>query len=141
MQKVFQNKSTKSSIFIYLNCRETSNRKDDLCYMNRIMEIPGFKGVKSSKMEQLEERVILHVSMLKKEHTCPDCRKKTIRVHDYRIRKIKHLKWFERLSTIFYKRRRYVCECGKRFLEKCPLVDRVTNGIQKNGTKWLVSFG
>ena len=69
--------------------------------MNRIMEIPGFKGVIVEKMEQLEERVTLHVSMPKKEHTCPDCKKKTIRVHDYRIQKIKHLKWFERLSTIF----------------------------------------
>ena len=84
-------KSTKSSIFIYLSCRETSYRKDDLCYMNRIMDIPGFKGVIPSKMEQLEERVILHVSMPKKEHICPDCNKKTIRVHDYRIQKIKHL--------------------------------------------------
>ena len=56
--------------------------------MNRIMEIPGFKGVIVEKMEQLEERVTLHVSMPKKEHTCPDCKKKTIRVHDYRIQKI-----------------------------------------------------
>ena len=35
--------------------------------MNRIMDIPGFKGVIPSKMEQLEERVILHVSMPKIE--------------------------------------------------------------------------
>ena len=100
--------------------------------MNRIMDIPGFKDVIIEKMEQLEERVILHVSMPKKEHTCPDCRKKTIRVHDYRIQKIKHLKWFERLSTIFYKRRRYVCECGKRFSETCPLVDR----YQRYSKEW-----
>ena len=42
--------------------------KVDLCYMNRIMDIPGFKGVIPSKMEQLEERVILHVSLPKKVH-------------------------------------------------------------------------
>ena len=74
--------------------------------MNRIMDIPGFKGVIPSKMEQLEERVILHVSLPKKEHTCPNCGEKTERVHDYRIQKVNHLKWFERLSTIFYKRLR-----------------------------------
>ncbi len=95
-------------------------------------EYPGFKGVIIEKMEQLEERVILHVSMPKKEHTCPDCRNKTICVHDYRIQKIKHLKWFERLSTFFYKRRRYVCECGKRFSETCPLVDR----YQRYSKEW-----
>ena len=43
-------------------------------------------------MEQLEERIILHVSMPKKEHTCPICRKKTIRVHDFQVQKNKHLK-------------------------------------------------
>ena len=100
--------------------------------MNRIMEIPGFKGVIVEKMDQLEDRVILHVSLPKKEHTCPNCGEKTKRVHDYRIQKVNHLKWFERLSTIFYKRRRYVCACGKRFSEACPLVDR----YQRYSKEW-----
>ena len=100
--------------------------------MNRIMEIPGFKGVIVEKMDQLEGRVILHVSLPKKEHTCPNCGEKTKRVHDYRIQKVNHLKWFERLSTIFYKRRRYVCACGKRFSEACPLVDR----YQRYSKEW-----
>ena len=47
---------------------------------NMDIDIPGFKGVIPSKMEQLEERVILHVSMPKIEHTCPNCEKKTIRI-------------------------------------------------------------
>ena len=59
--------------------------------MNRIMDIPGFKGVIIEKMEQLEERVILHVSMPKKEHACPNCGEKTNRVNDYRIQKVNHL--------------------------------------------------
>ena len=57
----------------------------------------------------------LHVSLAKKEQVCPSCGVKTIKVHDYRIQKVKHLKWFERLTIFFYKRRRYVCVCGKRF--------------------------
>ena len=92
--------------------------------MNINMEIPGLKGVMIDKIEQFEERIILHVSMPTQEHICPSCGLKTAKVHDYRIQKVKHLKWFERLTTLFYKRRRYVCVCGKRFSEKNPFVER-----------------
>lgn len=58
-------------------------------------------------------------------HKCPNCGAKTRKIHDYRIQKIKHLKWFERLSYIFYKKRRYRCvDCRKRFYEKNNFVDR-----------------
>ena len=51
-------------------------------------------------MEQLEQRIILHVSLpKKKEQTCPSGEKKK-RVHDYLIQKVNYLKWFERISTI-----------------------------------------
>jgi len=49
---------------------------------------------------------------------------KTSKVHDYRIQKIKHLKWFERLTVLLYKCRRYACVCRKRFSEVSPFVDR-----------------
>ena len=92
--------------------------------MNFNMNIPGLKGGIVHKVEEIEERIALYVSMPKKEHPCPACNKVTSKVHDYRIQKIKHLKWFERLTILFYKRRRYVCECGKRFSEKSPFVDK-----------------
>jgi len=92
--------------------------------MNINMDIPGLKGVIIEKCEQLQERIVLHVSMPKREHSCPSCGMKTSKVHDYRIQKIKHLKWFERLTVLFYKRRRYACVCGKRFSEVSPFVER-----------------
>ena len=67
--------------------------------MNINMDIPGLKGVLIEKCEQLQERIILHVSIPKREHLCPSCGLKTSKVHDYRIQKIKHLKWFERLTV------------------------------------------
>ena len=72
----------------------------------------------------IKERIVLHVSMPKREHSCPSCGMKTSKVNDYRIQKIKHLKWFERLTVLFYKRRRYACVCGKRFSEISPFVER-----------------
>ncbi|WP_442916960.1 transposase family protein [Lysinibacillus sp. 54212] len=44
------------------------------------------------------------MSLPKKEHTCPSCRQKISNIHDYRIQKIKHLKWFEYLTILFNKR-------------------------------------
>ena len=60
------------------------------------MDIPGLKGVIIENCEQYKERIVLHISMLKREHTCPACGDKTAKVHDYRMQKIKHLKWFEK---------------------------------------------
>lgn len=92
--------------------------------MNFNMNIPGLKDVVIEKIEEIGERTALYVSLPKTPHTCPNCSQSTIKVHDYRMQKIKHLKWFERLTVLFYKRRRYACACGKRFSEKSPFVDK-----------------
>ncbi|MFS0865697.1 ISL3 family transposase [Fredinandcohnia sp. 179-A 10B2 NHS] len=92
--------------------------------MNSNIKLPGFKDMTVSKMEEVEEKLCIHVEMPVKPHTCPVCGNSTKRIHDYRVQKIKHLKIFERHTLIFYKRRRYACNCGKKFAEKNPLIDR-----------------
>ena len=92
--------------------------------MNFNMNVPGLKGVLISKVEEVGECIALHVSLPKKAHQCPDCNEWTTKIHDYRVQKIKHLKWFERFTVLFYKRRRYVCKCGKRFAENTSFVDK-----------------
>ncbi len=92
--------------------------------MNFNMNIPGLKDVEIEKIEEIGERTVLYVSLPKQLHECPRCGEMTTKVHDYRIQKIKHLKWFERLTVLFYKRRRNACACGKRFSEKSPFVDK-----------------
>ncbi|PIC73390.1 ISL3 family transposase [Sporosarcina sp. P17b] len=92
--------------------------------MNFIMNIPGLKDVLIEKIEEHGERIVLYVSLPKKLHRCPSCGARTKKVHDYRLQKIKHLKWFERLTCLFYKRRRYACACGKRFSEKASFIDK-----------------
>src|SRR5699024_10819611 len=76
------------------------------------------------KIEQVDERVALYISLPVKPHPCPACNQYTTKVHGYRIRKIKHLKFFERLSILFYRHRRYKCECGKRFSEEATFVKK-----------------
>jgi len=100
--------------------------------MNFNMNIPGLKDVKITKVEEVGDRIALYVQLPKCTHQCPVCKKETSKVHDYRIQKINHLKWFERLTILFYKRRRYVCDCGKRFSEKSPFVDK----YQRYSKEW-----
>ena len=100
--------------------------------MNFNMNIPGLKDVEITKIEEVGDRIALYVQLPKCTHQCPVCKKETSKVHDYRIQKINHLKWFERLTILFYKRRRYVCDCGKRFSEKSPFVDK----YQRYSKEW-----
>lgn len=93
--------------------------------MNSIMNIPGLEEVTLTKVSQSADRLILHVELARKPHMCPACKSVTSRIHDYRLQKIGHLKWFERPTFLLYKRRRYACGgCGKRFAEKNTFVDR-----------------
>lgn len=96
------------------------------------MNFPSFKGCKVTNVEEREGSVIVHVEMEQKAHQCPRCGRKTTQIHDYRYQKIKHLKWFERNTEIFYKRRRYRCACGKRFSESNPIVER----YQRTSIEW-----
>ena len=88
------------------------------------MNIPGLKDVIIEKVEEIGERTALYVSLPKKPHTCPQCSEITTKVHDYRMQKFKHLKWFERLTILFYKRHRYAGACRKCFSEESPFVDK-----------------
>jgi transposase len=100
--------------------------------MNSNIKIPGLEETIVTKVEMLEESMQLHVEMEKKPHRCPQCKSYTERIHDYRLQRIQHLKWFERTTVLFYKRRRYVCECGKRFSENNPFVEH----YQRTSIEW-----
>ncbi|MBM7552259.1 transposase [Thalassobacillus pellis] len=81
------------------------------------MTLPGLEEVNITKSEEVEGALLLHITVPKKAQRCPLCGERTSRIHDYRTQKIQHLKVFERTSYLFYRKRRYVCPCGKRFLE------------------------
>ena len=102
--------------------------------MNSIMNIPGLKDCQVIKMEERKGEIFLYVEMERKPHPCPDSGQLTNKVHDYRWQKVQHLKWFERMTYIWYKRRRYACACGKRFPKRIRLSNDINehrlNGIR-----------
>jgi transposase len=100
--------------------------------MNFNMIIPGLKETVVTKVEESGEYVHIFVEMERSVHRCPGCGQRTSKIHDYRIQKIHHLKWFERKTQLFYRRRRYSCKCGKRFSERNTLVNR----YQRTSIEW-----
>lgn len=90
------------------------------------ISLPGFKGIIIKESFEVEGNYRLHVEMERKPHSCPaeGCGRFTEKVHDYRVQKVQHTKIFARSATVFYRKRRYVCDCGKRFYEENELVDR-----------------
>lgn len=101
------------------------------------MDLPGLEGVKVTRTEENEGSYNLFVEIPRKYHRCPACQEQTYRIHDYRIQKIQHLKIFERTSFLFYRKRRYACQCGKRFFEDNPFVDR----YQRHSREWNHALG
>ena len=82
-----------------------------------IEKLIGFQGVQVKNIEEKEEKQIFSIELERKEVKCPCCGKMTSKVHDYRTQMIKDLPAFGKTIDISYRKRRYVCECGKRFAE------------------------
>lgn len=102
-----------------------------------ITNFPGLEEMIITKTETVEDSFHIHVEMKRTPHRCPVCGERTTRVHDYRVQKIKHLKMFERISYLFYRKRRYICPCGKRFPEKTRVVER----YQRHSAEWNQALG
>lgn len=88
------------------------------------------KGVKVKKVEHSDSWVKIFIITNPSEHICPACSKTTLRTHDYRSQIIRDLMIQEKKTFIVLKKRRYLCECGKKFYEKydfLPKYHRMTN--------------
>ncbi len=88
----------------------------------------------TSKLLNLEDVIItnaenisnqLHISieLPRRKHTCPCCGAVTDRVHDYRMQVIKDVP-LARDTFLHLRKRRYRCDCGKRFSEKNTFLPR-----------------
>lgn len=92
------------------------------------MEHMNVKGI-----ENLSERLILHVEMKRRPANCPCCGMLTDTIHDYRIQTVKDSPIQGKTVYWQYRKRRYRCtNCGKRFYEKnwlLPKWHRLTNRL------------
>lgn len=93
-------------------------------YIKNLLRIKD-EHLKVRRIETIDQVMEVHIDYTQGYHTCPKCELKTSRVHDYRIKRIKHgvINGFK--VYLNYKRRRYVCKsCGTRFPEPNTFVTR-----------------
>lgn len=88
------------------------------------------------EIENLSDRLILHVEMKRRPANCPCCGILTDTIHDYRIQTVKDSPLQGKALYWQYRKRRYRCtSCGKRFYERnwlLPKWHRLTNRLALN---------
>ena len=84
-----------------------------------------------TNVENIADQLHIHIELPRREHVCPCCGAETDCVHDYRMQVIKDIP-LARDTFLHLRKRRYRCNCGKRFFEKnnfLPRYYRVTNRL------------
>lgn len=92
---------------------------------NSITKLLNLQDVLVKKQKFSKGFIYLWIECPVKVHSCPCCKCKTSRVHDYYTRSFNHIKIGKRTTHIYYKQRRYLClSCGKRFTENNSFIQK-----------------
>ena len=84
-----------------------------------------------TNVENISNQLHIYIELPRSKHICPCCGAETDRVHDYRIQIVKDVP-LARDTFLHLRKRRYRCDCGKRFFEKntfLPRYYRVTSRL------------
>ena len=84
----------------------------------------GLQDVEIKNIESFSDKNVITIRMCRKPHVCPHCGKVTNRIHDYRKQSIKDIPAFDKQTIIILEKRRYACDCGKRFIEDVPFLPK-----------------
>ena len=98
---------------------------------NYTAKLLDLEDVLVTNVENVSEGIHIYIELPRKEHTCPFCGAVTDRVHDYRMQTIKDIPLAKK-TFLHLRKRRYRCECGKRFFENntfLPRYYRVTSRL------------
>ena len=96
-----------------------------------IAQLLNLEDVIITNVENISDELHIYLELPRESHICPHCGKETERVHDYRMQVIKDIP-LARDTFLHLRKRRYRCDCGKRFFEKntfLPRYYRVTSRL------------
>lgn len=99
---------------------------------NSISKLLNLKDIYVKNIRFNDTEVKLYLTSKARNTVCPHCNNTTSRVHDYRNQIIKDLPIMGKHTLLILRKRRYLCSCGKRFLEKydfLPKYHRMTNRL------------
>lgn len=103
-----------------------------MLYTNFTEKLVGLQDLIITKVEDNEKEIHIYGEMQRKPHKCPCCGESTDKIHDYREQSIKDIPVFGKKLIIHLRKRRYRCQCGKRFYEQnkfLPRYHRMTNRL------------
>ncbi len=93
------------------------------------------------RVENEANKIVVHLHLKRRPHTCPQCKAITDRVHDYRLQTIKDLPVLGKPLLWKLRKRRYTCPCcHKHFQEQnclLPKFHRITNRLALYALKLL----
>ena len=84
-----------------------------------------------TNVENVLDQLHIYIELPRTKHICPVCGAVTDRIHDYRMQTIKDVP-LARDTFLHLRKRRYRCDCGKRFFESnafLPRYYRVTSRL------------
>ena len=94
-------------------------------------KILNLEDVIITNVENISDQLHISIELPRRKHVCPCCGAETDRVHDYRMQVVKDVP-LARGTFLHLRKRRYRCDCGKRFFEKntfLPRYYRVTSRL------------
>ena len=86
-------------------------------------ELLNLEDVIITNVENITDQLHVYIELPRTKHVCPACGAATDRIHDYRMQIIKDAP-LARDTFLHLRKRRYRCDCGKRFFEKNPFLPR-----------------
>ena len=92
-----------------------------------------------TKVENISEEVHVYLELPRTKHRCPACGALTDRVHDYRMQIIKDVP-LGRTTLLLLRKRRYRCDCGKRFFEKNTFLPRYYRATSRLVAEIITAF-
>ena len=113
-------------MYPYTNPKEASMLMKDYT-----AELPNSEDVIITNVDNISDQLHISIELPRRKHVCPCCGAETDRVHDYRMQVVKDVP-LARDTFLHLRKRRYRCDCGKRFFEKntfLPRYYRVTSRL------------
>ena len=92
-----------------------------------------------TNVENICDEVHVYLELPRMKHRCPACGGLTDRVHDYRMQIIKDVP-LGRTTLLHLRKRRYRCDCGKRFFEKNTFLPKYYRSTSRLVAEIITAF-
>lgn len=105
--------------------------------INKLFELPDDFFVQETISN---DNTVIHITIRRQPQICPACGKETSLVHDYREQVVADISHLGKPFHMIFRKRRYVCSCGKRFYEKNSMLSRYQRQTDRLRMHILAAF-